>query len=485
MHASLSSCLPFACAFLLSIFIFNMEPSVEAGGIPLSWKIRLLNKARTLNIFDSQSNDVGTIHRERLSTRLYILLLSLLIFSIVLYAAFTLRTTIVTVSKPSEQNFRHLYTYYSNTIQCPCSQVTIQYSKFIQSQATLHEVCNSELISQPWIDGIYGANVSFVSPTDVRTILSAFWQWVRSFCDLARGTLIDVYTDLNSNLLLSPTAQPQYLIEAKVEASRRFSLTSAGANLRRDLLINHDMTLGNGLFSGLGTNYYFQTSNGWAYGIRTVSLEPISFADGCSCANFNGCLRPAVLYSSNNTTNATKVPGMMFDCLPMDGILASSLECFYYSTCLSMILQESSITIRPSLLSWRSHFPRNATLQTLADELMIENVTTAVFFSSYYAECRPSYCAYSYSRRFDWALMITLVASAFGGVSLFLRLITPWLIRVALFIHGWKKRPRAVDGSDIQQPKLVRMLFRYSLRDCSRLPPPVFLKMYAVFQTAN
>lgn len=443
----------------------------------MGWKIKLLNKARTLNLFDSQSNDVGTIYRERLSTRFYVLLLSSLIFSIVVYAAFSLRTIVVTVSQPSEQNFRHLYTYYSDTIQCPCSQVTVQYSKFIQSQATLHEVCNSELISQPWIDGIYGANVSFVSPTDVRTILSAFWQWVRSFCDLARGTLIDVYTDLNSNLLLSPTAQPQHLIEAKVEATKRFSLTSAAASLRRDLLISHGMTLGNGLFSGLGTNYYFQTTNRWAYGIRTVSLEPISFADGCSCANFSGCLRPAVLYSSNNTTNVTKVPGMMFDCLPMDGILASSLECFYYSTWLSMILQESSTAIRPSLLSWRSHFPRNATLQTLADELMIENFTTAVLFSSYYAECRPSYCAYSYSRRFDWALMITLVASAFGGVSSVLRLISPWLIRLALFIYRRKKRPRAVDGSDIQQPKHVRMLFQFSLSACSRLQSSVFVNM--------
>ena len=455
-----------------------MEPSVEAEDIPMGWRIKLLNKARTLNLFDSQSNDVSTIYRERLSTRLYILLLSVLIFSIVLYAAFSLRTTVVTVSQPSEQNFLHLYAYYSDTVKCPCSQVTIQYSKFIQLQATLHEVCSSELISQPWIDGIYGANVSFISPTDVRTILRAFWQWVRSVCDLARGTLIDVYTNLKRNLLLSPTAQPQYLIEAKVEGSRRFSLKSAAASHRRDLFINHGMTLGNGLFSGLGTNYCFQTTNRWAYGIRTVTVEPIWFADGCSCANFNGCLRPAVLYSSNTTNNATKVPGMMFDCLPMDGILASSLECFYDSTCLSMILQEYSTTIRPSLLSWRSHFPHNATLQTLADELMIESFTTVVSFSSYYAECRPNHCAYSYSHRLDWALTITLVASAFGGVSVVLRLITPWLIRVALFIYGRKKRPRVVDGSDIQPPKHVRMLFQFSLSDCSRLQLSVFFNIY-------
>jgi hypothetical protein len=77
---------------------------------------------------------------------------------------------------PDEYKFKQLYDDFSDTLNCRCSRISIPYNLFTDSQATFHEVCASQFITQEWIDMIYGASVSFISSVDIRTTLSAFWQ---------------------------------------------------------------------------------------------------------------------------------------------------------------------------------------------------------------------------------------------------------------------------------------------------------------------
>ena len=302
-----------------------------------------MNALKKLNLFESESTNVEIVRRERLATRLYISLLSLSMIGIILYAALSKRTIMITTLQPPEHHFHSLDAHYSDTLRCPCSRVSIQYSEFVQSQVAFHEVCGSSFITQEWLDAIYAANVSFLSPTDIRTTSSTFWQLIRSFCSLSNNILIDVENDIDATLLLTPTVQSLHLIETKVETSRRFCFTSAVTSLQLNMLISREMTLGNGLLSGLGTNAYFHTTDRWSQDSRRVGISPVTFDDGCSCTNSDGCLRPAVYYG-------TTVPGMMFDCLPLDGMLASSLECFYEPACLSLIRQLSFNALEPTTL---------------------------------------------------------------------------------------------------------------------------------------
>ena len=191
------------------------------------------------------------------------------------------------------------------------------------------KVCSSQFITQEWINTIYSANVSYISPKDIRTTVSAFWQLVRFFCDSAKSILIDAYTDFNATYLLSPTVQSQLLIEVTIGISLNFSLTSALSNLKRNLLIVRGSTIGNGLFSGLATNYYFHLAEDFSIEENpSFELDANLFDNGCSCSNLNGCPQPAVIFLPNKTANWTTISGMIFDCLPLDAALASSLQCF-------------------------------------------------------------------------------------------------------------------------------------------------------------
>lgn len=342
----------------------------------------LLNFFKELNLFESESEDVRIIHHQRLTTRLYLILMSMFLIGLIIYAALLSRTFTITVSRPTEYKFKQLFDHFPETLQCPCSRISIQYHEFIRSQVIFHEVCQSKFITQEWIDTTYNANVTFISPNNIRTIISAFWQFVRFFCDLSKNILIDVYTDFNATLLVSPTVQSQVLIETKINASLNFSLNSALNSPKLNLLIVRESTIGNGSFSGLATNYYLHLASDWSIDDNPdFQIDANSFEDGCP--------QPAVFFLSNETSNWTNIPGMIFDCLVSDAVLASSLQCFYETWCLSLIQWDVSINNRLQPLSLPSHFTHNTTLQTLLDALMLEYLSTTVNFSLYYTQCDP------------------------------------------------------------------------------------------------
>ncbi|CAF3958267.1 unnamed protein product [Rotaria sp. Silwood1] len=428
--------------------------SIELVSVKRSFIKAHLDYLQQFNLYNSKSNDIDTIHRERLSTRLFVCSLFILMSSTIIYTALLSRTINDTVYNPSESKFREIYEKYPNTYTCPCSHVSVQYNQFAYFQIIFHEVCKSEFISQEWIDTTYSANVSFIPPNDIRTILSHFWIFVRSFCALANVNVIDASNQFNSTNLVSRFAQPQHLIETKANATLALALNSTLNNLKRNLLLTREIILSNGLLSILATNYFFYISFAEQSPFDSsilVGINATSFPDGCSCEKSNGCSRSAVIFESNATSHSVKVPGMMFDCLPLDGALASSLECFYDSSCLTLIQNVSLTNMRPSLLSNHSRFKHNTTLMTLVDELMIEELIMTVVFSSYYSICNPKYCTYSYTHKFNILFMITFTTGAFGGVSTLLRFIAPLMIKIIFKIHSMKRRNNSINVNNSNQ----------------------------------
>ena len=403
-----------------------------------NWAL-LLNFFRRLNLFESRSIDGEEIRRERLTTRVYLGFLLLFFLGLVIYGVVFSRTITVTISRPDENEFKRILNEHPETVQCSCSRISIQYREFVAFQVSYHEVCDSGFLKQAWIDAIYGANISFILSNDVRTTMSNFWQLVRSFCDLSKSLLVDVYTDFNATLLLSPTVQSIDLLQATIDSSLNFSLTSASSSLKRNLLITRGSTIGNGLFSGLATNYYFHfVHDSIDDDDLFIQLDVNSFQDGCSCSNFNGCPQSMGIFLHNDSSSWTNIPGMVFDCLPLDATLASSLQCFYDTSCLSQIQYKESTELISQPLSLTSRFAHNTSLQILLDELMIEKLSTTVLFSSYYNQCAPISCSYSYTRKYDVLFILTLVFSIFGGVSVVLRLVALLVIK---FVYKIRHRP--------------------------------------------
>ena len=390
----------------------------------------------SLNLFKSYSDNPETIRSERLRTRIYLILFSLALIAIVVYGALSLRTTTITKYSPTEHEFTQLSVRYPDTTRCPCSRVSIGFSEFLHLEVTYHTVCSSDFLSQAWIEATFNENITRISPLDLRKTLSAFWQTIRSLCTLVQTAVSDGFDDFKAQSFIGAEAQTREFLQTQSRLSLNFSLQTSLAKLKRNLLMNRQSISGNRFISGLNTNYRLVTIENRSIG-ATVQAKPIVLPNGCSCFDPSGCPQPILLLENQSTTGGMIVPGMMFNCQPFDGALASSLECFYQPSCLSLLQQALFIPRTPlALTSTGSRYSSTTTVKELVDGLMIEQLSEEALFTQYYSRCNPTYCIYSYSQRFDVFFIVTLLISAFGGLSIIAKLISAVLVKAIIAVRS-------------------------------------------------
>ena len=406
----------------------------------------------SLNLFKSYSADPETIRSERVRTRIYLVIVSLALIPIIVYGALSVRTNTVTKYSPTAQELEQLSILYPGATHCPCSRVSIGFSEFMHFDVTYHAVCSSDFISQAWIDATFNENATRISPVDVRKTLSAFWQTIRSFCALVKTAVSDGFDDFRARSFISPEAQTREYLEIQARLNLNFSLQTSLAKLQQNLLMIRQSISGNRFVSGLNTNYRLETNVISNVGAQ-VRPKPVVLPNGCSCFDPSGCPQHILLFQNQSTTNGTNVPGMMFNCQPFDGALASSLECFYQPSCLSLLQQALFIRMTPlPLTSSGSRFPLTTTIQALLNDLMVEQLIGEVLFTQYYSQCNPTYCIYSYSRRFDFLFIVTLVISAFGGLSIIAKLVSSLLIKSIVAMHSQWTRKNVRSSNPMPQP---------------------------------
>jgi hypothetical protein len=93
-----------------------------------------------LNVFESGSSDIGVVRHERWSSRVYIVLLFVILYALVMYTGLESQTSRVTVTNPLYATFESLQLSYPDTLMCPCSNIAIEYQAFVQLQPSYHQV---------------------------------------------------------------------------------------------------------------------------------------------------------------------------------------------------------------------------------------------------------------------------------------------------------------------------------------------------------
>ncbi|CAF4581372.1 unnamed protein product [Rotaria sp. Silwood2] len=395
----------------------------------------LWNLFLRLNLFETHSSDVRSAPIEKLATRIYIVSLINFLIIIGIISAFIVRTENGIEYIPSNEKFIQLARKYPNTLQCRCSKVGIAYETFVKTNVDFHQVCSSKFIEQEWIDSIsIEKSISLSATSDVRYYLSFFWQAIAGFCTLGKNTWMNAIARFEKSYILSPIAVREETLRSNALKDLENSISSARVALSRSLLtIRRTMTT-NQFVSALETNFYLDYPPSDFYTWDHPRFFPVVF-DNCSCLILTGCPHPALV--NNSRGELVAVPGIIVDCYIVDSVLASTLECYYDLECFHLLHNQSIATA--NLLSHYSHNNSqvNSTVQALLDNFMIDRLNTETMFNSFYAQCDPAYCAYSYTHRFSYLFIVSTIIGAFGALNLILRLIAPY---IAKGFFSWKNR---------------------------------------------
>ena len=126
---------------------------------------------------------------------------------------------------------------------------------------------------------------------------------------------------------------------------------------------------------------------------------------------------------------------MIEDCYIIDGVLASTLQCYYNRTCFALLHPHLSRSVE--ILSSRADdnlYPHQ-TVQSLVDRLMVNHFSVHINFKTFYQQCKPFRCSYSFQHRFDFLFIAGTVLGVFGGLSLILRYIAKFIARRMVPLH--------------------------------------------------
>jgi hypothetical protein len=444
--------------------------------MPAQDKFQILcNRARRaiidLNLFDIRSTDPILIHRERMTTRLFLILFAISIFILLLYTTLSVQTKTVSIQQPSMNTFVKLQQKFANSLQCPCAHISIPYGSIVQAQPLFHQVCRSDFVSQSWIDFIFDTNETVIWAIDVRKSLSAMWQLIAALCQSAANNVWDSLNDFSHAFLISPITLSEPILKAKAQAALDGTLRTTINSFSKSLIVLEGYTQANGYMTGVETNFALVTPND-LFSIDAIMyiLERIYVAPGsddeCYCYHHESCPIQGGLYLYNTMTrfrrydinkltpNAT-IPGLELNCLPTRMALGSTLECFYNRSCLDLLLSVYPRKMNVSQLTRvsSSRFPPETLVKRIVDELFLEEMINETSFHAYYQRCAPLSCTYTFSQQFDWIFVGTTLIALIGGLNAALRLFTPYLFYILLLLK--KKLSSSVELATPAQSKEI------------------------------
>ena len=420
---------------------------------------KIWNVAVNLNLFKTPFRNVEIVHRQRLVTRIFLICLALSVCIASLQAFFSTQTQTIVVSNPSVETFELLWQSYSDNLNCPCSQISIDYADFITIVPTFHQICSSRFISFAWFNQLAQSNISLNSGSAQfeKAFGANYFQILATFCSLTNNTIADVYRLFSANSFINYRALPKTLFTVRTAMLTTDFVRSVESEFVRIFALARNTSSANQFASRTFSNLVLSYSTTGQFMLLDLYFPylrvgyPVSAPGLCSCLNEGAlCGEYSFVYNGSNTLNRIYLTNMIRRCLPMESALSSTLECWYDRSCLASVLKAytrmgiSDIVDIEVLTDVPSQFPRNATLEMMMSKMMIENWTTTVSHEHFYGRCAPLSCTYTIERRFDWCYVLITIIGLFSGLNTGLRLLLPSVVRIALF---FTKRVRMQCGS--------------------------------------
>ncbi|CAF4013336.1 unnamed protein product [Rotaria sp. Silwood2] len=407
--------------------------------------IRIREYVSKFNIFQNESSTNNTQRQEILSTRLFITLVVGFTTILCLYTGLVERTTTITISNSSLLTDTSLQESYFDTLECPCSHLSIPYNEFIIfMNATFHPICTKKNFTSIWFQYFspyQQTSIWWLQTDDFRHWSILFFNFLQKYCELASSTVFNAMEQFNLELFVSSEVMSPILFETKIHTTIQLFQKSTAILFFSQLQMFHGITEGNGFISTVGINMNFQVDR---IALNApILIKPKTYSDGtCSCGTSINCVELASFYNITHHKVYT-IENIYTGCYLLESILHSSLSCFFSNLCRIDLMQATNlgnpntqelgyvIDIPPlEFSSANSNFKINDTIKPIASQLFIDFWSSEISYERYYNACEPTHCTYLYARRFDVLYALTVFLSVINGLSVGLRSIVPTMVQL-------------------------------------------------------
>ncbi len=153
------------------------------------------------------------------------------------------------------------------------------------------------------------------------------------------------------------------------------------------------------------------------------------------------------------------VPGMFLSWFPLQSLLMSTLECLYNDSCLFQIRSLINVTVSPTNFTRLNLSSNNSysEIEILANKLFIQSWNNESSFESYFNQCNPLKCEYSYQSRLILIYIITTIIGFIGGLTVAFDMISPLIIKLAPKVRNFVTRRQRRNLILTVEPSPIRL----------------------------
>ncbi|CAF3899998.1 unnamed protein product [Adineta steineri] len=418
----------------------------------------LKQKLIELNLFESAppSTNETILLQQRYTTRLHIIMFFLSLIILIVFKIIIPRIVYVSVILSTPDDFIQLEKQYPKTLHCPCKQITIEYKNLIRVNPQYYEICTSQFISPDWINVKYNGKEFFLD--DFRSHSEFYFQLLSTLCHMSNQTIEDTLqsfyrTQLVTNEVLNPQS-----FEIQLDSTlNQFKQTISESFQRILQFIKLNIQI-NQFSTPLNSDFYYKFNATHITGV-TMDFQWRLLSKHPECDRRNKVVEYRLL--KLNQSDDMTIPGMFIGWFPYESVLISTLECFYDETCFSQILSHINSTKHFTILNSSSH--ENNTIESLANHLFIHSWSNETLFKSYFEQCNPLTCEYSYETRLDLIYILTIFIGLVGGLNIVFRLLSPLIIKSIYKLYYYIRQCKRNKNNKEEQLTSVQSGIRYHL----------------------
>lgn len=382
------------------------------------------------------------IRKQKLWTRVYVISVIIIFGLIASYTKFSTDQIIKVVDKPNEASYTNLVQLNLDKLTCPCSRISVKHREFINITTMFHEICTATTNDLNWTSiSVMFTQYAIIRYTDMRTRDAAYFSFIISLCNISMETIGNSVDQFLDETVISAQAMTRNQFDNRINSTINVFRRKTVREFYRVFELLRSVDHGNGLMSVYFLNWKItqnRTKNFFSY-----PLIPEVKKNRCSCATRMDCFEPGSIFESLSDEPSYSIPGWFVGCSVIETVLASSLICFYNQSCLDELNYYANavhpgswynITLNTNGMTNSSRFPLNSSIQTLLDDLFVEEWHIKSSYSVFYLSCSPTYCSYRAQETHGILFVLSRILSFYGGITVSLHLLIPYMIKCLITI---------------------------------------------------
>ncbi|CAF0864402.1 unnamed protein product [Adineta steineri] len=255
------------------------------------------------------------------------------------------------------------------------------------------QVCSSYLISPEWIKYSDSESSTVEYELDYRNYAISQFQTLAMLCELAQNTTNGALEAFLQRHIVNSQVISQELFLSEMDRLIKTWKSSTSSQFKRRMELIRIITMRNHLMSH--PSIYFQAN----LTERSLKTEPRHYGE-CNCGQaYDSCIEPMGIYKYDGYVRETiyTISNFFMGCYLVEALFLSTLECFYNKSCMTDL---DKFFHSPRNESWifsalnASLSQANKSIESIVNELMVDDWSESVNFSSYYYKCAPILLAF-------------------------------------------------------------------------------------------